>query len=41
MLHALRQKLRLVRWQVHTFALGMTLALASPLLTSTCVATGH
>jgi hypothetical protein len=41
MLPHLRQLTRAVQWQVHAFALGVTLALASPLLGQSCVATGH
>jgi hypothetical protein len=32
---------RTVRWKIHGFALGMTLALAAPLLAQGCVAGGQ
>jgi hypothetical protein len=41
MLKRLAELTRALRWQIHGFALGMTLALATPLLAQGCVAGGQ
>jgi hypothetical protein len=36
-----REQLRGTRWKIHSFALGMMLALAAPLVAQGCVAGGQ
>ena len=36
-----RELTREVRWKIHSFALGMTLALTAPLVAQGCIAGGQ